>query len=240
MADSQPRPQGTSEEEPLLGEPGDAQQEDGKPLYYNLFLGTGTVAQAGAWILAAIVWGSVFSNDLMLFSVHPLLNSAALLFLVQGILILQPTHTAKQKKQGTYTHAAFNDIAVLTAIAGLVIIEYNKIKDGNPHFESPHAILGIVTYIMIILQAIVGITQYFTPGLYGGVDNAKALYKYHRVFGYLTLLVMLATICAATQTGFNVNILQMQLWAVVVASAIVVIGLAPRIRLNKFGWMAGK
>jgi hypothetical protein len=199
----------------------------------------------------------VFSNDLMLFSAHPvcqyllqavegtltivkLLNSAAVLFFIQAILILQPTHTAKQKKQGTFTHAALNDIALLSAIAGLVIIEYNKIKDGNPHFESVHSILGIVTYIMVFLQAIVGITQYFTPGLYGGVDNAKALYKYHRVFGYITLLLMLATVCAATQTGFNKNILQMQLWAVVVAAVIVVVGVAPRIRLSKFGWMAGK
>lgn len=163
-----------------------------------------------------------------------------MLLFVQGILILQPTHTAKQKKEGTYTHAAFNDIALLTAVAGLVVIEYNKIDHGGTHFESPHAILGLVTYIMIILQAVVGITQYFTPSLYGGVDNAKALYKYHRVFGYLTLLVMLATVCAATQTTFNVNVLQMQLWAVVVASAIVVIGLVPRIRLSKFGYLAGK
>merc|ERR1712111_213815 len=69
----------------------------------TLMTGTGVVAQAGAWILAAIVWGSVFSHDLILFSVHPLLNSAAVLFFVQGILILQPTHTAAQKKQGTYT-----------------------------------------------------------------------------------------------------------------------------------------
>ena len=93
---------------------------------------------------------------------------------------------------------------------------------------------------MVFLQAIVGVTQYFTPGLYGGEENAKALYKYHRVWGYVTLVVMLATVCAATQTGFNENVLQMQLWAVVTASVIVLIGVVPRIRLNKFGWIAGK
>jgi hypothetical protein len=37
--------------------------------------GTGVVAQAGAWILAAIVWGSVFSHDLILFSAHPVWTS---------------------------------------------------------------------------------------------------------------------------------------------------------------------
>merc|ERR1712070_622217 len=218
-AEQQRQQPSTGEEEPLLGGVGDATQQQ-RPIYHNFVLGTGVVAQAGAWMLAAIVWGSVFSHDLILFSVHPLLNSAAVLFFVQGILILQPTHTAAQKKQGTYTHAALNDVAVLAAVAGLVVIEYNKIDHGGTHFESPHAILGLVTYILIALQAIVGITQYFTPGLYGGVDNAKALYKYHRVGGYITLLLM-------------------QLWAVVVASVIIVVGVGARIKRSKFGWMAG-
>jgi hypothetical protein len=156
-----------------------------------------------------------------------------MLFFVQGILIVQPTHTAKQKKQGTYTHAALNDVAFLSAIGGLIIIEVNKEPDA--HLESPHGILGLTTYIMIAIQMIVGITQYFTPGLYGGVDNAKVLYKYHRAWGYLTLLVMLSTICAATQTTFNKNVAGIQLWAVLVACVILIVGVAARIRLSKFG-----
>ncbi|KAK5115467.1 hypothetical protein LTR62_001126 [Meristemomyces frigidus] len=239
MADTEQQQQSNSEQTPLLGEPGDASQKSA-PLYHNLIIGTGVVAQAGIWILAAIVWGSVFSNDLSLFSAHPLLNSAALLFFVQGILILQPTHTAQQKKQGTYAHAALNNIAVLAAVAGLVVIEYNKFAHQGTHFVSPHAILGLVTYILVVLQALVGITQFFTPAIYGGVENAKALYKYHRVGGYVTLLVMLATVCAATQTTFNVNVLGMQLWAVVVAAVVVVLGVGARVKIGKFGWIGGQ
>lgn len=168
-----------------------------------------------------------------------LLNSSAVLFFVQGILVLQPTHTAKQKKQGTYTHAALNDIAILAAIAGLVVIEYNKFDHNGTHFESPHAILGLVTYILVALQALVGFLQFFAPSLFGGVDNAKALYKYHRVSGYVILLMMLATVCAATQTTFNKSVLEIQLWAVVVASVLVVLGVGARIKLNKFGWLGG-
>ncbi|CAK4033178.1 Cytochrome b561 [Lecanosticta acicola] len=231
---------GTSEEEPLLGGRGDASLPEGKPLYHNFVLGTGVVAQAGAWVIAAIVWGAVFSSDLMLFSAHPLLNSAAFLFLIQALLILQPTHTAKQKKQGTYVHAALNDVALLAAIAGLIVIEYNKIDHNGAHFESTHAILGLITYILIFLQAFVGVTQFFTPGIYGGVENAKAFYKYHRLGGYITTVLMMATICAATQTTFNVGVLGIQLWAVIVASVVVLVGLIPRIRLNKLGWLAGK
>ena len=73
-----------------------------------------------------------------------------------------------------------------------------------------------------------------------GWTKRRALYKYHRVGGYVTLVVMLATVCAATQTTFNVGVLQMQLWAVVVACVLVLIGIVPRIRLAKFGWMGGK
>lgn len=121
-----------------------------------------------------------------------------------------------------------------------MIIEYNKFDHNGAHFESPHAILGLTTYILLILQAVAGITQYFAPGLYGGVDNAKALYKYHRLGGYVTLVLMLATVCAATQTDFNANVLGMQLWAVVVASVLVLVGVLPRVRMAKFGWLAGK
>lgn len=169
-----------------------------------------------------------------------LLNSSALLLLVQGILVLQPTHTAKQKKEGTLIHAGLDDIGLLAGLAGLIIIEYNKIAHNGTHFVSVHAILGLVTYILVFIQTVVGITQYFTPGLYGGVDNAKKLYKYHRLSGYIILVLMLATVCAATQTDFNKNTLGIQLWAVVLCSVLIVIGVVARMKTYKLGWLAGK
>lgn len=219
--------------------------------------GTGVMVQAGVWVIAAIVWGAVFSNDLILFSAHPvslltrpntayptnilqLLNSAALLFLIQALLILQPTHTAKQKKQGTFVHSALNSVALTAAIAGLIVIEYNKFAHNGAHFDSAHGRLGLITYILVALQALVGVTQFYTPSIYGGVENAKALYKYHRVGGYVTVLIMLATVASATYTDFNKNVLGIQLWAVVVAAVVLVIGLGARIRLAKFGYLAGK
>ncbi|KAI9666412.1 MAG: hypothetical protein M1821_004348 [Bathelium mastoideum] len=235
MASATGIPNQSSEQEPLLGGPGDASQKD-KPLYHNLAIGTATVAQAGIWVLTAIIWGAVFSNDLMLFSAHPLLNSAAILLMTQAILIVQPTHTAKQKREGTYVHAGLNDAALAAGIAGLVVIEINKFDHGGTHFESPHAILGLITYILLALQAFVGFTQYFVPALYGGEANAKKLYKYHRQSGYVVLLLSLVTICAATKTTFNTGVLHMQLWAVVVASVITVLGVFARIKKHKLGF----
>ena len=147
---------------------------------------------------------------------------------------------AEQKRAGTIAHATLNDVALLTALAGLVVIEYNKIAHKGTHFVSAHAILGLITYLLILIQAVVGATQYFIPQLYGGVDNAKKLYKYHRVGGYLIFLLLLATVAAATQTDFNKNVLGIQLWAVIVAAIITLVGVVPRVRLAKFGWLAGQ
>jgi len=55
------------------------------------------------------------------------------------------------------------------------------------------------------------------------------------VSGYIILVLLLATVCAATQTTFNVNVLGMQLWAVIVASVLVLLGVLPRVKKQKLG-----
>ncbi|KAL8942569.1 MAG: hypothetical protein Q9211_001335 [Gyalolechia sp. 1 TL-2023] len=205
---------GRDEDEPLLGEAGDASQKEDQGLQFNLVIGTGIIAQVGIWIL---------------------LNSAGILLTTQAILLLQPTHTPKQKKQGTNIHATLNMTSILALLAALVVIEYNKISTGHTHFQSPHAILGLVTYILFFLQAAVGIAQYYTPAAFGGVDNAKRVYKYHRMSGYALLTLSFATVAAATQTDFNKDTLHIALWAVVVASVITLVGVLPRIKKQKLG-----
>jgi hypothetical protein len=155
--------------------------------------------------------------------------------ITQGILILQPTHTAEQKKLGTYIHAAAIDLGLASLIAGLVVIEVNKFGHNGIHFVSAHAILGLITYILLFLQAAVGVTQYFAPHLYGSVENAKSIYKYHRLSGYVVLTLALATVAAATQTDFNKGVLHIQLWAVLVAEVLTLAGLYARIKKEKLG-----
>ncbi|KAI9648723.1 hypothetical protein NHQ30_003363 [Ciborinia camelliae] len=234
-----PQEAGYGEDEPLLGRAGDASQQEGRPLLWNLALGTAVITQVGLILLVAHVWASIFLSPLMLFSAHPLLNSAGLLVLAQGILILQPTHTATQKREGTIAHAGINALAGSALIAGLVIIEVNKFRHNGTHFESPHAILGLITYILLLVQSLVGFTQYYTPSLYGDISTAKSIYKYHRLSGYLVLLLMLATISAATWTDFNVNALHIKSWAIIVCSVLVLVGIIPRIKKQKLGLGSG-
>ncbi|KAI4659341.1 uncharacterized protein J4E78_005768 [Alternaria triticimaculans] len=154
---------------------------------------------------------------------------------IQAALVLQPTHTPEQKRAGTLAHFLFHALGASALTAGLIIIEMNKAGPGHEHFESAHARLGLTFYILVYIQAIVGFTQYYVPQLYGSVENAKSIYKYHRVAGYVIAVLGLATICAATWTTYNLNLAHVQHWAVIVASVLVLVGVVPRIRLSKFG-----
>ncbi|KAI9782049.1 MAG: hypothetical protein M1835_004110 [Candelina submexicana] len=198
------------EDEPLLGRAGDASQQPDKDIQFNLVIENLPAGMSSP-------------------------SQAAFLLIVQAILILQPTHTPKQKKQGANVHAVLNGTGVLAFIAGLVVIEYNKIAHNGEHFKSPHAILGLITYILFVIQALIGLTQYYLPQIYGGEQNAKKIYKYHRMSGYVLLVLALATVAAATQTGFNKNVLHIQLWAVIAAALLTLAGVLPRIKKQKLG-----
>lgn len=159
-----------------------------------------------------------------------------MLLITQAILVLQPTATPKQKTQGTHLHFALNLVGTLLLIVGLIVIEMNKASHPETRWQTAHNILGLITFIVILLQALVGFAQFYIPStILGSVENGKKIYKYHRMSGYLILLLSLVTICAATQTGFNERVLHIKLWAVIVASVLVVVGVVPRIKKRKFG-----
>ena len=126
-------------------------------------------------------------------------------------------------------------IALGAFIAALVVIEMNKASHPETRFQSVHGKVGLVTYILLGLQFVVGVAQFYTPSLFGSVDKAKSIYKYHRMSGYIILVLAVVTVCLATQTGFNENVLHMRLWALIVASVLVVVGLVPRIKKRKLG-----
>ncbi|KAI1093824.1 eukaryotic cytochrome b561-domain-containing protein [Rostrohypoxylon terebratum] len=222
--------------EPLLGRPGDASQRENAPIVKNLVLGTGIIAEAAAALLVASVWAAVFLHPpLILFSVHPLAQSAGLLLLVQSILVVQPTHTGKQKEVGAKIHAGLNVLGFLVFAVGIISIEYNKIANHGAHFHSAHGYLGVAASFWLLAQYAVGFTMFAIPALYGGEANAKKVWKYHRSSGYALLLFLSATVITATQTDYNLNVLNIKLWATIVTFALLVIGVFPRIKKHKLG-----
>lgn len=124
---------------------------------------------------------------------------------------------------------------MLAFLTAFIVIEVNK--GDHPHLVSTHSILGLITYVAILLQALLGVTQYFVPNLVlGSIDAGNKLYKYHRMIGYALLVLELITISAATRTTYNLTTLHIQLWAVLVAAFLVVAGVGARIRKHKLGF----
>lgn len=185
-------------------------------------------------MLIILIWSGIFNHPLILFSAHPLLNSSAILLQVQAALILQPTVTPQQKTLGTRVHYSLQAVSLITFIAAFIVIEVNK--GDHPRLTSPHGILGLITYILIILQSLSGIVQYFLPRLVlGSADRGRSLYKYHRLSGYLLLVLELSTVAAATRTTFNLTVLAIPLWAVLVAAVLVLLGVGARVKKHKLG-----
>ncbi|KAI5466996.1 eukaryotic cytochrome b561-domain-containing protein [Mariannaea sp. PMI_226] len=236
--DTEPESLGQRETEPLLGRPGDAAQEEGVPMFRNLVLGTGILAQLGIVLLVLLIWASVLTKPLILFSGHPLAQSLAILTLTQSILTLQPTHTAEQKRIGQRLHASLNLIAFFLLVTGVTIIEYNKFRSHGPHFHSLHGYLGVIASILLLVQYFVGFTMWATPALYGGEHKAKSVWKYHRYSGYFIFLFLLATVVSAVETDYNKNVLKLKLWAVAILAVLVVLGVFPRIQKQKLGFKA--
>jgi len=225
------------ENEPLLGLSDSITQKDRHPIQNNLIVGTGIVAQAGVWILVALVWSGVFSHDLILFSPHPLLNSAAIVLVTQAVLILQPTATPSQKRLGTYIHSTLVNLALLCFLTAFIFIELNKHAHHGVHLASPHAIMGLTTYVLLLVQAFFGAAQFFFPTVvFGSEERAKSVYKFHRASGYVIVALLCATVAAATWTDYNLNVLHIHHWSVITASVILLAGLYARIQKSKLGF----
>jgi len=141
-----------------------------------------------------------------------------------------------QKHRGAIIHSALNGLALLLFLAAFVAIVVNKFVHHHTQFDSPHAVLGLITLVGIFVQAIVGVAQFYTPNIFGSTERAKSIYKYHRVVGYVLQLALLSTIIAATRTPFALESLHLRTWQVVIEVVLVIIGLFPRVKKEKFGF----
>lgn len=162
------------------------------------------------------------------------------MLLVQSILVLQPTHTAGQKRVGQAVHAYLNFFSFLAFTAGFVAIYLNKERNGTAHFTTLHGALGSTLTLFLWGQYAVGFTMWATPALYGGEAKARSFWKLHRAGGYVNLVLMLATFCTAADTGFVRKALKIESWVFYAPMALIAVGVLPRIHPYKLGFSKKK
>lgn len=128
------------------------------------------------------------------------------------------------------------NLALLCFLTGYIFIELNKHAHHGVHLASPHAIMGLTTYLLLLVQAFVGAAQFFFPTVvFGSEERAKSVYKLHRISGYVVVAMLCATVSAATWTDYNLTVLHIHHWSVITASVILLAGLYARIQKVKLG-----
>jgi len=104
---------------------------------------------------------------------------------VAVILIIIAAVIAHGKKQGWLKkHKVFALLGVFFAIVGFTIIFFFKISMHFPHFHSIHAIVGICTFILLLITPIFGALS---------IKGLQFFRPIHRIFGKITSIAILIT-----------------------------------------------
>ncbi|KAH7921729.1 hypothetical protein BV22DRAFT_1132012 [Leucogyrophana mollusca] len=201
-------------------------------------------ALAGISVFVLCTWGIVLSNNptsLGLFPFHPILQSLALLCFTYGILTLQPTSQPKTKAAGLKRHQiAMIGVGFPCIVLGTLAIVYRKWSRAADHFTTWHGIFGIAAVVWILFQVLLGGGSiWFGGALFGGSAKAKALWKYHRLSGYILFPLLLATAHlggAWSHWSESESTFAVRLVAYYIAPAVTLVGIYIRVRPSKMNF----
>ncbi|KAF8636556.1 hypothetical protein AX17_003368 [Amanita inopinata Kibby_2008] len=198
-----------------------------------------TLAKNAAMIFLLASWIPIIINNPRSFgwsAPHPPLQSAALSLFTYGILTLQPTSQPKSKAAGLMRHQMVMWLLGIPFITfGTLSVWYNKALRGREHFVTWHGILGLLCIIWLIFQVFLGGgSVWFGGAAFGGGTKARALWKYHRLSGYIVFPLMLFTAhLGGVWSGWGATYTTpaVQLIAFTIAPIIMAVGVFMRTRL---------
>ena len=149
-------------------------------------------------------------KSLPLFGYHPILQSLSLILLVQSLVTLQPTtaQDPRRKKAALNLHQIVNLVLLLPILTiGASIMWYLHDQPEAQHWISWHGILGAVALAWAYVQALIGgLSVWFKGSLLGGENRAKRLWKWHRLSGYLLLVLFFVVyFLGATKTAWTIQ-----------------------------------
>ncbi|KAI8140474.1 eukaryotic cytochrome b561-domain-containing protein [Fennellomyces sp. T-0311] len=192
-------------------------------------------ANVGLVLYVSVIISCLAKLECDLFIWHPICALVFIVLVTEGVLLLQPTCTPEEKKQGLQWHAIILGLAYMFAIAAFAIIVANKVIVQDDQFDSMHGQFGLTIFVYLFLQAVFGVAMAYVPGLFGGVKNAKSLWKFHRMSGYILLALVWVTALLGAHTDTLSESMPAPglMGANYVALVLVAIGVAGRIRVSK-------
>jgi len=195
------------------------------PTNFNMSFVFSLLVVLGTFLFAGTVWYITSSVDYFFFIWHPLLMAMVVSMATLGIVVLQKAYSLN-------FHKVMQSIAFLSVIGGFYITYTFKAEGNKEHFTSPHGKFGLITFSLILIQSIAGSTLVNFPGVVGGVAKAKAMYKYHRVSGYLLLSLIWLTALGGTQADWTKSQFD-HLWIWLSATGMVLVGIIGGIKSSK-------
>lgn len=227
---------------PLLGggagEPGVEKhsRQLAKEVLSNLYdTKSAILGQAGLLVSVIYIYYHILQNPIILFSGHPIFNLAGIFILGEFILLVQPNpKSGEHKTFSGQLHGILNTLSTVSFGLGFFYIFYNKSIHGAQHITTWHATFGITTYSLLLLNMLLGVAQFWVPNLiFGSVNNGKRAYKYHRLLGYLTFLMLTLTVWLAIASDYNVNILHLKSYFLIPSLGLFLTVLFFRLQLHK-------
>ncbi|XP_037916939.1 cytochrome b561 domain-containing protein 2-like [Hermetia illucens] len=116
------------------------------------------------------VYWSFAADGVVLFAWHPsLLSIGFILFMTEAINVYNNAVLMnKGRKSYSYrvlAHWVLHTFAMICITGGFAAIVWNKIRLGKHHFKTPHAIVGLITFILMFLVAAGGIATKYSFSL---------------------------------------------------------------------------
>lgn len=125
------------------------------------------------------------SEDILLWPIHAILMVLGFVFMVIGSIIAL---FMKKKRWWLKAHKGINILATIFAILGLIMAFYMVAEASGDHFRVPHAYVGLITIIFVIISPILGFKM-LNPQ-----SPSKKLRAVHRAIGRITIILMLVNI----------------------------------------------
>ncbi|KAJ4488406.1 hypothetical protein J3R30DRAFT_3435640 [Lentinula aciculospora] len=199
------------------------------------------IALGACSVTLVVTWLVMLINkptQLGWFLLHPTLESLAILFFTYGIITLQSTSQPRTKAAGLSRHqSAILFMAFPALFIGVWAIVMNKFELDKRHFRSWHSVLGIIATGWIVIQiSIGGASVWFGGKAFGGGMKAKAVWKYHRLSGYILYPLLLVTVSlggALSHWGEKNVPLPIRLITYVFAPLACLVAILSRMRVSK-------
>ncbi|KAG9304956.1 hypothetical protein G9A89_003125 [Geosiphon pyriformis] len=193
------------------------------------------VATAGSLFFTGTIWYVNLQGEYNHFIWHPILMSASVFLLTQGVLVLQQTSRPREKKRGLNFHLVLQYLSVITAFIGFLVAFYHRTINKKQHFKSTHSLLGLAALWLIFMQIMFGVAIVNITRLFGGLVEAKKMYKYHRMTGYLFLITAWLAMISGTQVGRTKREFQYE-WVWLLLSCVTIFALVRRVVIRKMGF----